>query len=201
MPVVAPQTREEILAAALRCYARRGVLATTIEDVRAESGASVGSLYHWFGGKRAIAAAVYADGLARYQSAFLDELASHVEPEAGVKAIVGFHLDWCIANPDLARFLAAPRDDRLTDASRDAVTALNREFFAAARSWLATHVDAGAIRETDLEVTHALWLGPAQEYLRHWLSRGSSPLPPRARRALADAAWAALKAPDEKEPR
>ena len=43
--------RTEILDAALRCFDRRGVTATTIEDIRAESGASIGSIYHQFTSK------------------------------------------------------------------------------------------------------------------------------------------------------
>ena len=38
--------RTEILDAALRCFDHQGITATTIEDIRAESGASIGSIYH-----------------------------------------------------------------------------------------------------------------------------------------------------------
>jgi AcrR family transcriptional regulator len=197
-PVASVDTRAAILDAALRCYARRGVLATTIDDVRAESGASTGSLYHFFGGKRELAAAVYADGLGRYQTAFAAELERHAGAEAGIRAAVAFHLAWCVASPDLARLLSAPRDA----AAEEAVAALNREFFAAVRAWLTPHIESGAVRDAGLDVTHALWLGPSQEYLRHRLARRTPvPIPARDRTALADAAWAGLRQPDPKETR
>ena len=64
--------RRDILQAALELFVRSGVGATTVDDIRERSGASVGSLYHHFpGGKEAIAAALYLDTLADYQDGFL----------------------------------------------------------------------------------------------------------------------------------
>src|SRR5438046_1582005 len=86
--------REEILASALRCFGRNGYSNTTIEDIRRASGASIGSLYHHFGGKDRIAAALYVEGLAGYQSAFLAALLPHDDARAGIEAVVRGHLRW-----------------------------------------------------------------------------------------------------------
>src|SRR2546425_484894 len=83
----APSRRDAILSAALGCFVRRGYTATTIEDIRRASGASVGSLYHHFGGKDRIAAALYVDGLARYQAGFLATLGAHDDARGGVEAL------------------------------------------------------------------------------------------------------------------
>jgi AcrR family transcriptional regulator len=43
--------KQEILDAALRGFAEKGLAGTTVEEVRRRSGASVGSIYHHFGDK------------------------------------------------------------------------------------------------------------------------------------------------------
>lgn len=46
------KTREQILHAALTCFAQKGYHQTTMDDIVAESGASKGSLYWHFNGKQ-----------------------------------------------------------------------------------------------------------------------------------------------------
>ena len=43
--------RDEIAAAALRCFAREGFHRTTMQDIVAESGLSPGALYRYFAAK------------------------------------------------------------------------------------------------------------------------------------------------------
>ena len=51
--------RQDILNAALACAAEGGVDAVTIDGVRARCGASVGSIYHHFGNRDGIVAALF----------------------------------------------------------------------------------------------------------------------------------------------
>ena len=53
-----PDRRQAILDAALASFVARGYLATSISDIRAASGASTGSIYHFFAGKGALAEAL-----------------------------------------------------------------------------------------------------------------------------------------------
>ena len=64
---MAPDRRQVILDAALEAFAERGTAAATVDDVRRRSGASVGSIYHHFGDKEGLAAALYVEGLRSYQ--------------------------------------------------------------------------------------------------------------------------------------
>ena len=48
--------QEAILDAALKLFNRHGYAATSIDDLRKASRASVGSIYHHFGGKEGVAA-------------------------------------------------------------------------------------------------------------------------------------------------
>src|SRR5688572_18430894 len=105
----AAPARRRILDAALHRFAADGVLQATPDDVRREAGASVGAVYHHFPDKQALADAVRADVLARYQDGFAETLDEHAGAEDGVRAIVRFTLDWRTANPEAATLLLEGR--------------------------------------------------------------------------------------------
>ncbi len=173
--------RDEILAAALRTFDERGVLGTSIDDIRTASRSSIGSIYHHFAGKEGIAEALYADVLGRYQEGFLAALGD--DTRASVRAVVRHHVRWALAHPAEMRYLLAGAP------SGSAVRDRNRAFFTAVRDWWAGHPQ---LRQLDLAVNHALWLGPATELCRHWLA-GRAPRPTRAHiDLLSEAAWRSL---------
>jgi AcrR family transcriptional regulator len=178
--------REAILDGALRAFTARGVSGTTVEDVRRLSGASVGSIYHHFGGKEELATALYVEALRSYQRGLLAALRRERDAERGIKAIVRHHLRWVAAHPDIARFLFARRDDD------ERVREVNRETFAATAAWLEPHMEAGRIRRLSLSLVHAVVLGPSQELSRHWLHGDVETSIRQAERALAEAAWRAV---------
>lgn len=185
--------RGEILDAALACFTRLGYSGTTIEDVVRASGASVGSIYHHFGGKERLAAALYVEGLADYQRGFLDELqAERSGGEDAVKALVRHHIRWVRDNPDLARYLLSSREAEVVEASSEALRAMNRELFEATRRWQERWSDE--VRELPLGLLHAIVIGPAQELARHWLAGREKHSIEKAEPVLADAAWKAVRA-------
>ena len=185
---VTPNRRTAILRAALASFEEHGFEAATIEDVRRRSGASIGSIYHHFSGKEQLAGALYVDVLAGYQDGLLAALDRHPGARAGVRAVVEHHVAWVVAHPAEARFLLGGRPA----AAESGLRAANRAFFARVTGWLDGHVAAGAVAAAPFDVFHALWLGPAQEWSRHWLSDRAPTPPDQATPLLADAAWAAL---------
>jgi AcrR family transcriptional regulator len=186
----AAPARRRILDAALELFVQRGVLGTSIEEVCARSRASVGSVYHHFGDKQGIAAALYMEGLAAYQRAFVEQLRDHEDAEAGVRGTVEFHLRWCAEHRDLMRFLLANGEVAYRTPE---LAEHNREFFGDVLAWWRPHARYGALRELDLDLAYALWLGPAQEFCRLWLAGRAASAPRRAGRTLADGAWHALR--------
>ena len=83
-----PSRKDEILQAALACFTEHGVDVTTIEMIRERSGASTGSLYHHFGNKERIIAALYLTGTAQYADLLQRGFASAASAEACVKLLV-----------------------------------------------------------------------------------------------------------------
>jgi AcrR family transcriptional regulator len=62
--------RRQILDAAQRCFIRNGFHATSMQDVLAEAGLSVGAIYRYFKGKDDIIAAIAAEALAEVATTF-----------------------------------------------------------------------------------------------------------------------------------
>ncbi|HEX8067099.1 MAG TPA: TetR/AcrR family transcriptional regulator [Thermoleophilaceae bacterium] len=185
--------RAEILDAALRCFTRSGYARTSIEDVVRESGASVGSVYHHFGGKEQLAAALYVDGMAGYQRGLEAELsADREDAEAAVKGLVRHHLRWVEANPDLARYLLSSREAEVVRASSRDLRAMNKRLFAATGRWVESLGDA--IRPMPFGLLHAVVVGPSQEFARHWLAGRARETIDEAEPVLAEAAWRGVRA-------
>ncbi len=148
---------------------------------------SAGALYHHFPDKEAVIDALYLDLTRQVQAEFLSELRGHRSAEDGVQAIVRWYLRWVTANRAAARVLLGHRP------ARSELREMNQAFFDEVRTWWETHVYYGALRALPLDVIHALWLGPAQEYSRHWLDGHVKRLPRSVADELANAAWNALK--------
>src|SRR3954468_22179852 len=158
--------RDRILAAARTRFAADGVYSATLDEVRRDAGVSVGAIYHHFPDKERLAEAVWLDALERYQAGFVDTLRGGAARE-GIVGAVEYRLAWVAAHRTDAALLFSARPT----AARER----NRAFFRAVRGWWREH--AGELRDLDLDLAHALWLGPSQEYCRHWLAGPARPAP------------------------
>ena len=183
--------KEEILDAALHGFAEKGLAGTTVEEVRRRSGASVGSIYHHFGDKEGIAAALYVDAVRDYQEGFMAVLDGGGDPERTVKALVRHHLSWVADDPERARFLLSGRPPRAVDS----IAELNRHVLGATSRWLDNQVRAGRMHALPIDVFYPVLIGPAQEFCRHWLDGRMSSSIRTAERLLGAAAWGALGEP------
>jgi AcrR family transcriptional regulator len=185
--------RAKILNAALHCFTRQGVAGTTIGEIRQQSRASTGSIYHQFSSKEDIAAALYVQSVNAYRDGLLAKVARVHSAERGVRAMVEYHVDWVVKNADRARFvLTAEHPHSTTSAGREHEHASQR-FLETMFAWATEYMRAGALRRLHRETFVALVLGPAETFTRHWLEHRRKAELTGARHALADGAWAAVK--------
>jgi len=187
--------RQDILNAALACAAEHGMDAISIEGLREHCGASVGSIYHHFGNKEGVVAALFFDILAAQSRSVQAQLDASQGAQGGVRALVTGYLDWVMAEPARARFLfqarspvaAGPRAAELAQAAQQRNAAL--------LAWFGPQRAAGALRSLPCELMPSLVMGPVQSYCRAWLSDPAALPPPSTyREELADAAWRAVRA-------
>lgn len=186
--------RSAILDAALSVFLKSGVAGTKVEALHRASGASVGSIYHFFGSKEGVAAELYLETLRDYFDSYLAALHAASSARGGIEGTVRTHLEWVAANELRARFLFHCREYEIIDESRPAITALNEHFYAEATAWLQPHVDKGRIKPLPPRLCQALWMGPCVEYARLWLARSTDFDMLGAAPVLGRAAWNAVKA-------
>jgi AcrR family transcriptional regulator len=108
----AQATRASLLAAAREVFAEAGFAEANIADVVSRAGASVGSLYHHFGGKAELYLALFEDYQQRQESraaTAVRQARAEGESDAVSLFVAGSHayLDGCWAERDLARLFLA----------------------------------------------------------------------------------------------
>jgi len=185
--------RRQILQAALACFEALGYEASTIEDIRRRSRASIGSIYHHFGGKAGIASALYAEGLADYQAGLLARMRRARGARTLIKAVVRHHIDWAEANPAWARYLMETRRLEAVAAIEVRLREINQAFVREAITLIRPHMDRGEITPLPLEILLPLVFGPPQEFLRLWFTGRTELGLRQARELLAEAAWKSVQ--------
>lgn len=192
--VAALSTDERIRAVALELFGSQGYAATSMEEIRRRADISNGSLYHLFPSKAALAARMYCDGMIQSQNGIIDALDDTAVAESGVRGAVAFQTSWVDGHAQLARLVYADWSDDVLLVAAPSLDGPSRHYVRVVDRWLRDRVAAGELIDRPFPVLHALWLGPTQEYCRHWL-RGRSRLRPRhISDDLAGGAWRALAA-------
>ena len=186
------ELKRQILATALECFNRQGIEATTIEQIREGCGASVGALYHHFGNKEGVVAALFFAALEDQAELRERYLAKASCAREGVQALIGSYADWVDANPELARFQYQARYAVATGAAAAALDERNRARNRALRQWFAEPAQAGVFADFSAELLPSLIIGPVESYCRAWLAGRVRARPSAQREALAEAAWRSL---------
>jgi AcrR family transcriptional regulator len=181
--------RKDILAAALDAFLVHGVAGTTTEELRERSGASIGSIYHWFGSKMGVAAELYVSALETVQFLLLDELISGPSARLGLENSISSFAEWVYEHQALASFYLHCREPEVVEATEARVAALSEEFYSGLLSWLERQTMAGEVRGVDRLVFGALWMGSMQELGRAWLNSAERD-PQRLRLAAQELALA-----------
>ena len=184
--------RQEILRAALRCFAELSYERATIADIRRSSGASTGSLYHLFRSKEEIGSALYLEGIRAYQNGLLAELERHRTARGGLRAMVGHHLRWVSSHRDWARYILYTRRAELLTETRADLRELNRTFNDRMQRWFEPHLARGTLRRLPPEVMTALIIGPCQELSRRIVAGRLRTGVTEASRHIGQALWRAL---------
>jgi AcrR family transcriptional regulator len=184
--------RQAILDAGLHLFVERGLGGASVEDIRLRSGASVGSIYHHFGSKEGIAAALYASAIADYQRGALAVVRRAASAEEGVKGLVRQFLTWVGRHRDLATLMLAVEHTDVRTLAADDVAALNQAFLADVGPWVQAHVATGALPRVPPDVWLPALLGPARRFAEMWVEGRTRTSITEAARLLANLAWAGL---------
>jgi AcrR family transcriptional regulator len=188
-----PARRMQLIEAALRHFAESGVAAAPVGQICRDAGLSVSAIYHHFGGKDQLAAAVYLEGVGRFQQGYAQALEGQRGARAGIAAVVAFHLEWVAANPHWARYLFDTRRDKSDAAFEAQLAQLNEAFHARLALWFRPRIESGELRKLPFDAYAALLVGPCQELARGFLN-GTMKTDRTILKPVTDAIWRALGA-------
>ncbi len=165
----------DILKAALNCFIHQGIEATTIDMIREQSGASVGSIYHHFGNKEKIAAALYKEGLRQFSRQLQQSLKKATDIEGAIRSIIQANIDWIVTEPDWARFVFRHRrvlkDADQERAFREEITNSHHVFL----SQLEALPDFKRLRVLPQAMYLPVLIGPVHTYAKQWLDDPTLP--------------------------
>lgn len=99
------QRRDELLDAALRCFAESSITEVGIEEIRKAAGASASSVYHQFEGLNGLIAALLIRTFDRQSAALEAAVLECTTAKEAVHALVLSTLDWVQAHKQEARFM------------------------------------------------------------------------------------------------
>jgi AcrR family transcriptional regulator len=187
------QRRGDLLTAGRACFAELGVEATTVEAILERCGASIGSLYHHFGGKDGLAAALYREGMDFFFAKARARLDAAKTTADGAKALVRAYFDCAEADPTMVAFLMQARAYLARTRHAADIERKNDEFMPEIGAWFRERIRNRELRPLPPDCIVALIEGPARHYVRRWLDK-RTPLPlAKAREIFAQAAWDALR--------
>jgi len=188
------ELKRDIFRKALKLFNEQGIEATTIEMIRAECDTSVGAIYHHFGNKEGLVAALFFTALedqGRLRDAYLDAADS---TEAGVQALVFSYVDWVEQQPQWARFQYHARFAVTKGPFKEELAERNKTRNLRLRQWLAESGRAAELQDLPAELLPSLIIGQADSYCRAWLAGRVKGSPTDYREVLAQAAWRSVRA-------
>jgi AcrR family transcriptional regulator len=186
--------KRHILSCALACFDELGIEATTIETIRERASSSIGSIYHHFGNKDGLIAALYL--------AALDDQFAMAEPRMmnaktardAVDALVRTYLEWVTHQPKLARFLFRARHLVASGPYKEELVKRNKQRFETLLNQLATGIKQGVILPLPKELFASLLIGQSENYCRAWLAQRVKTKPLLYVDIFVQAAWTSVTA-------
>lgn len=196
-PGARAQLKRRILAGALDCFNEQGIEPTTIEMLKERCDASVGNLYHHFGSKEGLVAALFFAAMDD-QTVLRDERMAQAQSlKEGVAALVYSYVDWVVAQPELARYVFQARSAVAKGPHGPDLQQRNRLLGKALMAWFTQPERVAQLREWPAELFPSLIIGQAENYCRAWLSGRVKSSPAQYREMLAEAAWSSVARPGD----
>ena len=190
----ARDTRTRLLDTALAVFERHGFAGYTVHAVVAESGISLGSLYHHFGSMDCLSAALYS----RCMGALLDAVAASLDgvngPRATVTAIVRSYLAFTSRERTAARFIHTSPSERFLPLHAASITADKAPRLERIVATIRPHVRSGAIVDLSEPLLEMLIIGPVAEIARRWLAGAPGIDLDEAARVVPERVWRSVRA-------
>jgi AcrR family transcriptional regulator len=97
--------KEQILTVALRLFSEHGYFNTSVHDIQKQAKVSIGSIYHHFGNKEAIAKTLFTHIESSMNDVISNIMAKHATAHDRCKAIITYLFDITDRQPDTMHFM------------------------------------------------------------------------------------------------
>ncbi len=181
--------KRHILNCALACFDELGLEATTVDTIRQRSNSSIGTIYHHFGNKEGLVAAIYLAALDDQQALITPAMELADDPKGAIAALIKTYMDWVSQQPRLARFMFQARSLVASSHFKGELDARNKQRYGSLLNYLAEGVKKGEIRSLPRETYASLLIGQSENYCRAWLGGRVKGTPAEHAEIFAEAAW------------
>ena len=190
-------TRERLLEAAARVFARQGYHGATVDDIVTEAGTSKGAFYFHFPGKEALFFLLVESFAERMAADIQSAVAAASGAQARVEAALSAGIRTFSAYPELARVFLVEAAGVSPQFERRRRTFYDR-FSLLIRTYLDQAVQEGDIPPLDTELAARAVLGAIHEVVVHHLSHPEAgpleqAIPELARFILRGAGWTGIR--------
>lgn len=167
--------RQQITAAAARCFANSGYDATTVRAIAEASGFTASSLYTYFTGKEEIFEAIIAQVTEASMAVFSRTLPRNLTMEQKIEFLFLRLLEFAEEHRDAIVFLVSvPHADGVCEGGSESQLRREIAFISAFERWIATHTTADELGDHNpKDVSFFVW-GVMHGFFVQWLSSGTS---------------------------
>jgi len=141
--------KQRILDVALRLFTKRGYFSTSVHDIQHEAQVSIGSIYHHFGNKEAIAKALFDSIEEKMYTAITSIINEYNSSEDRCKAIIFYLFDVTESNPEFMDYMLYAKHRDFLQIEKPVCS--SRPFFLM-KEIVASGIATGEIRKIDINV-------------------------------------------------
>ena len=185
VPSSTPSTRDAILDAAERLFARQGFAATTIKQIGAESGVNSALLYYYFADKETLYREMIRRAIGGFAATARQRLTEESDPEQAIRRFIRFQVEFMTANPRVLHLLVRELVEHEAKHAAADIAPLAANFYTALRGIVERGQESGRFRrELDPRfaaisvISQAVWMIIARPAAGVFLGYGTAG-PPR----------------------
>ena len=155
--------RNDIIAAALRLFAEKGIKATTIRDIANDAGVTEGALYRHFAGKDELALSLFAECAGELHHSLDQAVNQELDPRRRLTAPARALLVFAQNNPASYEFVMARHHDDI--GALPPGQPLPKDVFVRV---LTDDIAAGRARQMDVQLGAAMMIGMCLRAVFFW---------------------------------
>lgn len=143
------ERRNTILSVALKLFTEKGYFNTSVHDIQADAQVSIGSIYHHFGNKEAIAKALFLDLEEKMNEAISGIKQSHDTAHDRCKAVISYLFSLSEAQPRIMQYMLCSKHREFLPNEKPVCSSRP---FALMKEMVGEGMAKGEIRKMDINV-------------------------------------------------